>query len=147
MDCYSKFVDPMKVLDWINRDFFQAVAVLVRFYGCTIWTLMKGSEKKLYENYTRSTCCLEEILEAAPHKKGAVLLLAFYITNYPSKTNKTAREVRTNSLVTFSYGLPQIDAPVLTDKLRFSCISFEQTLHAVWSDGRLGHAERDGFFV
>ena len=37
----------------IKRDFFQALAVSVLQYGYTTETLMKGSQKKLDENYKR----------------------------------------------------------------------------------------------
>ena len=37
----------------IKQDFFQAVAVSIQIYGCTIWTQTKCIEKKLNENNTR----------------------------------------------------------------------------------------------
>ena len=47
-------------LDKIKRDFFQAVALSVLQYGCTIGTLMKCIEKILDANCTRILCCLEK---------------------------------------------------------------------------------------
>ena len=38
----------------IKQDFFQSVAVSLLLYRCTIWTLSKGIEKKLNENYTKT---------------------------------------------------------------------------------------------
>ena len=50
-------------------------------------------------------------------------------TNYPSRIKKnmqgTTNEVRTNLLVTFFYGLLQMDTPVLTNK---TCISISAAL-------------------
>ena len=37
----------------MKRSFFQAAVVSILLYGCTIWTLTKRLEKKLYGNYTR----------------------------------------------------------------------------------------------
>ena len=37
----------------IKWDFFQAVAVSLRLYGCTTWMLSKCMEKRLDGNYTR----------------------------------------------------------------------------------------------
>ena len=39
--------------DKIKWEFFQAVAISVQLYGCTIGALTKHLEKKLDENYTR----------------------------------------------------------------------------------------------
>ena len=37
----------------MKRSFFQAAAMSILLYGCTIWTLTKRVEKKLDDNYTR----------------------------------------------------------------------------------------------
>ena len=47
-------------------------------------------------------------------------------------TQDTAREVKTNSLATFSYGLLHIDTPVLVDQQIIRSISFVWTLDSVW---------------
>ena len=49
-------------------EYFQAVAVSVLLYGCTI----KTGEKVRYELQNTAVCCFEQILEAAPHKTGAI---------------------------------------------------------------------------
>ena len=58
-------------------------------------------------------CCFEEILVAKLHKTRSVQPLTSHLTNHSSKTNKEsfAREVITNSLAMFSYGLTSIDWP------------------------------------
>ena len=39
--------------DKMKSSFFQAAVASILLYGCTIWTLTKRLEKKLYGNYTR----------------------------------------------------------------------------------------------
>ena len=39
--------------DEIKRSFFQAAVVSILLYGCTIWTLIKRTEKNLDGNFTR----------------------------------------------------------------------------------------------
>ena len=39
--------------DKIKRSFLQAAVVSILFYGCTTWTLINRTEKKLDGNYTR----------------------------------------------------------------------------------------------
>ena len=57
--CLPKAIDRLSII-WksdqsgkIKRDFYLAVAMSILVYGCTIWTLTKCIEKRLYENYTR----------------------------------------------------------------------------------------------
>ena len=50
MECYWQVID---LSDKIKRDFFTVVAVSIQLYRCTIWSLTKRLEKKLYENHTR----------------------------------------------------------------------------------------------
>ena len=50
--------------------------------------------RMLHENDKDATCCYEQILEAAPYKTAALLLLTSHFTNHPSKilfTNPSAR--------------------------------------------------------
>ena len=42
--------------DKIILEFFQAEAISVLMYGCTIWTSTKRLENKLDVNYTRVLC-------------------------------------------------------------------------------------------
>ena len=49
MDCYWQVIDHMEVYSKIKQDFFQAVAVSILLYRCTIWTLAKCLEKKKLE--------------------------------------------------------------------------------------------------
>ena len=44
-------------------------------------------EKTKYEQHKDVMCCLEEILEATPHKTTAIQPLISYLTNIPSKRN------------------------------------------------------------
>ena len=96
----------------------MAVTVSVLLYGCTTWMLMKRKEKKIDENNTRMWC-FEQILEATPDKTAAVWPPTSYLTNHPSKMNKTCKgtagEVRTNSWAMFYYGLLHMDISVLVD--------------------------------
>ena len=48
-------------------------------------------EKAKWKQDNNPVCCLEQIMEATPHKTTAVQLLAFHLTNYSNKTNKTCR--------------------------------------------------------
>ena len=48
-------------------------------------------EKARWKLYQEAACYLEQILEAAPYKTAAVRPLTTYLTNHPSKTNKTWR--------------------------------------------------------
>ena len=57
--------------DRIERDFLQAVVVLVILYGCTCWTLTKRAQKKPDGNYTRIVYVVLYMLETAPHKTAA----------------------------------------------------------------------------
>ena len=45
-------------------------------------------EKVRWELHKNAACCLEQILEAAPHKTAAVQPLTTYFINYSSKMNK-----------------------------------------------------------
>ena len=47
--------DPFDKVKW---DFFQAVAMSVLQYCCTIWTVAKCLEKKLDGSYTRTLCTI-----------------------------------------------------------------------------------------
>ena len=49
-----------------------------------VWRISKKVTTK-----TNITCCIEQILEAAPDKIAAVWTLIFHFINYPSKMNKT----------------------------------------------------------
>ena len=40
----------------MNRESFQVVAVSVLLYGCTTWTSVKHSEKRLDGNYASMLC-------------------------------------------------------------------------------------------
>ena len=55
IDCYR--LDG-NLICLINKSemFFQAVAVSIRLYGGTNWTLTKRLEIKLYGNYTKMLC-------------------------------------------------------------------------------------------
>ena len=64
-------------------DFFQTVAVSILLCGCT-WMLTKHVEKKLNRKYPNPV---------TPKKTVAVWLLTYHFKNYPSKTNKTCREL------------------------------------------------------
>ena len=44
---------------------------------------------KKWELYKNAMCCFEHILEATPHKTATVQPLTAYLTNHPSKRNKT----------------------------------------------------------
>ena len=55
MDCY--------LTTWkSNHESFQAVAVLVLLYNCTIWILTKHLEKKFDGNYTKMLKDEQDIL-------------------------------------------------------------------------------------
>ena len=45
-------------------------------------------EKTKWKLHKNAECCLEQILEATPHKKAVVCPLAFYLANHQSKMNK-----------------------------------------------------------
>ena len=66
--------------DKMKCSFFQAAVILILLYGCTTWMLTKYMEKKLDGDYTR----MLQVLEAAPHKAGAVWPLITHHENYPS---------------------------------------------------------------
>ena len=48
----------------------------------------KVARQELHKN---AACCLEQILEATPHKTAAIRPSTSHLTNHPSKTNKTWR--------------------------------------------------------
>ena len=51
--------------DKIKQAIYQAVAVLVLLYWCTIWTLKKRMEKKsAWEQHKKAANCFEQIQEA-----------------------------------------------------------------------------------
>ena len=51
--------------DRIKQELFQAVAMLVLLYDCTIWTNETLGEKARLELYKHATCWIEQIQEAA----------------------------------------------------------------------------------
>ena len=59
--------------DRIKCSFYQATVVSILSYGCTTWMLTKHMEKKfgrqLHKNAVK---CIEQVLEASPHKTAAV---------------------------------------------------------------------------
>ena len=83
------FIWKFDLSDKIKRYFFQVVAVSILLYKSTTWTLTKWiGEKAGLELHKNVVCCLEQILEAAPHKTAALWSHAFYLTNHPSKISK-----------------------------------------------------------
>ena len=85
--CYYYSITMCKsdLFDKIERDFFQAVPMLVQLYGCTKWTLVKCLEKKLEGNYTR-----------IPH----------------SILNNSLKQHSTNHAMTYPYGHNQMSQPM-----------------------------------
>ena len=76
--------------DKIKWDFFQAVAVFILLHRYTTWTLKKTHwAQAWWELQKNATCCLEQILEATPHKTAAVQSSACHFPNHSRKTNKT----------------------------------------------------------
>ena len=71
--------------DEIKRSFFQAVVVSILLYGCTTWTLTKVW-RQLQKN---AVSCIEQVLEATPHKTVALRPPITHHKNYPSWTNQT----------------------------------------------------------
>ena len=64
------------LFDNIKRDCFQALAVSLLLYGCTIWmqTIRRG---KAWSHWHKNTMCyLEQILEATFHKIAAICNLS-----------------------------------------------------------------------
>ena len=78
--------------DKIKQDFFQAVAVSLLLYGCTVWTLIKRMEKRLDENYAE---ILQAILNISKkqHPPNSCTV-TYHLWNHPSKTNKTCRTLQ-----------------------------------------------------
>ena len=80
-------------------------------------------------------CRYEQIPEATPYKAAILRPLTSHLTDPLRKTRKnllaTASKVRTNTWVTFSYGLLHMDTPLLADKQTFTFISSVLTLDAV----------------
>ena len=68
----------------IKRNSFQAVAVSILQYGCTTWMLMKGTKKKLDENYTRM---LRTILNKSwkQHPTNSSCMVTYPLSHEPSK--------------------------------------------------------------
>ena len=83
--------------DKIKSDLFQVVVVSILLYRCTTRTPTKCTEKKpKWEFHQNVACCLEQILEATPHKITAhettsVLPLTFHLTN--TQVSRTSRAV------------------------------------------------------
>ena len=93
---------------------------------------MKDLEKKitLWELHKDAACCFEQILEAALHKTAVVWPFTSYLTNYQSEMS-TAKEIKTKSWVTFSYGLLHMDTSILSEQQKLTFISSVWTLGAV----------------
>ena len=65
--------------------FFQAVAMSVLLYRCTMWTLTDRMEKKIDSNYTRNAVSYtEQVLEEIPSKAAAVRPPTTHHENYPN---------------------------------------------------------------
>ena len=85
------------------------------------WDLNKMSkEKARWKQHENVVCCFEQIMRIAAYKIAVVWQLTSNRTNHPSKINKTDREVRKNSWVTFSYGLLHMDTSVLADQQKIT---------------------------
>ena len=69
--------------DKINIVFFQAVVVSILLYGCIKWTLTKR-KKAWRELYKNAASYIEQILEATPDKRAAVLSPITHHENYPN---------------------------------------------------------------
>ena len=92
----------------MKRSFFQAAIVLILLYGCTTWTLTKRLKKKLDGNYTRMLwAILNRSWRQHPTKHQCTAI------HHPSRKlskldeldmQDTPGEVRTSSLVMYSYG-------------------------------------------
>ena len=50
-------------------------------------------DKARWELHKNVKCCLEQILEAIPHKTAAIWPPTSHLSNPPSKTDKTCREL------------------------------------------------------
>ena len=71
--------------DKIKRTFFQTPIVSILIYGCTTWMLTKRMEKKAWRQvHENAASCIEQVLEAAPHKTAAVRSPTTCHENYPS---------------------------------------------------------------
>ena len=95
----------------MKRRFFLAAVVSILLYGCTTWTLTKRL-KKLDGNYTRM---LQAILNKSWRQHptrhqlyGHLLPITKTIKLDEPDTQNTAGEVRTHSLVMYSYGPPHM---------------------------------------
>ena len=79
--------------DKIKREFFYAVAVLVRLYSCTTWALIKRLNKKLDKIYRRIMCAF----------------LSKFSQSDMSDVIEYSGIVRTNSKGRVSYGYQNLD--------------------------------------
>ena len=88
--------------DKIKWKFFKAVAMSELPHGCTTWTLTKHLVKKLEEKYTKimNVVCLEQILEAAPHKTAVVQPYTSHQANHSRKASKICWVLKGNKLIT-----------------------------------------------
>ena len=71
-------------------------------------------EEAIWELHKNTTSCFENILKAALYKTVTVRPLT-HLTNHQDMLS-TAREVRKNSLMTFSYEIRHSDTQLLTDQ-------------------------------
>ena len=61
----------------------------ILLYGCTTWTNKMLGEKARQELNKDATCCIQQILKAAPYKTKAVWPLISHLPNHTSKASKT----------------------------------------------------------
>ena len=102
------FIDEYFSLKW---EFFQAVAVLVLLYGCTIWILIK-----LLKMENKQRCCVLFWTNSG----SSILWTAFegpltFNIHKLCKMSKTYWALRTNSEAKFCYELLQMDTSILVD--------------------------------
>ena len=118
--------------DKMKRGFFQAAVVLILLYGCTTWTLTKPLEKKLDGNYARMLrAILNKSWRQHPtrHQLYGHLPLPsrkLYKLDGPD-TRDTAREARTSSYVTYSYGPPHVAVQKQDDQLELTYSNYVRT--------------------
>ena len=117
--------------DKIKRDFFQAMAMLILLYRCTIWTLTKCIEKKLDGNYTRMLRAIwNKIWKQHPSKQqrfGKLPPISKAIKARRIKMRNIAREAKT------LFCGPLLRAvPVLADQQELIYISSVRTQDVIW---------------